>query len=141
MAADIQTGEQYTSTGSMNAKYIWQQQRPPEKHSLSSSKYQPSSRQKQQLLRLAPRRLTLSPEYRLKSLTLRPFQNNSTINNQIREQGFNRTRTRNKHPLALLGFTNIPHLLHQSLITAKSSFNDPSTDALSRGCGILQSEA
>ena len=41
-------------------------------------------------------------------------------------------------PLVLLGLTNIPHLLHQSLITAKSSFNDAATDALSRECGILQ---
>ena len=38
-------------------------------------------------------------------------------------------------PLVLLGFTNMPHLLHQSLITAKSSFNDAATDDLSRGCG------
>ena len=43
-------------------------------------------------------------------------------------------------PLVLLGFTNIPHLLHQSLITAKQSFNDDATDDLSRECGILQSK-
>ena len=43
-------------------------------------------------------------------------------------------------PLVLIGFSNIPHLLHQSLITAKSSFNDAATDDLSRGCGILQSK-
>ena len=42
--------------------------------------------------------------------------------------------------LVLLGFTNMPHLLHQSLIIAKSSFNDAATDDLSRGCGILQSK-
>ena len=43
-------------------------------------------------------------------------------------------------PLVLLGYTNIPYLLHQSLITAKSLFNDAATDDLSRGCGILQSK-
>ena len=42
--------------------------------------------------------------------------------------------------LVLLGFTNIPHLQHQSLITAKSSFNDAATDDLSLGFGILQSK-
>ena len=31
-------------------------------------------------------------------------------------------------PLVLLGFTNMPHLLHLSLIIAKSSFNDAATD-------------
>ena len=34
----------------------------------------------------------------------------------------------------------MPHLLHQSLITAKSSFNDAATDDQLRGCGILQSK-
>ena len=34
----------------------------------------------------------------------------------------------------------MPQLLHQSLITAKSSFNDAATDDLSRGFGILQSK-
>ena len=34
-------------------------------------------------------------------------------------------------PLVLLRFTNISHLQHQSLITAKSSFNDAATDDLS----------
>ena len=41
-------------------------------------------------------------------------------------------------PLVLLAFTSIPHLLHQSVIIAKSSFNNSATDALSRECGILQ---
>ena len=38
-------------------------------------------------------------------------------------------------PLVLLGFTNITHLLHKSLIIV-ISFNDAATDAPSRGCGI-----
>ena len=74
------------------------------------------------------------------NLQLSDYLHNRTINHQIGEQRLNRSRTRNKLPLVLFGFTNIPHLQHQSLIRAKSSFNDAASDDLSRGCGILQSK-
>ena len=51
VAADIQTGEQYSSTGSINAqKHLATIATSRKKHSLSFSKCQPSSRQRQQLL-------------------------------------------------------------------------------------------
>ena len=87
-AADIQTGEQYSSTRSMNAQ----------KHLATTA----TSRKTLIAFLEIPTLLEAEAAMAL-TLSLRPY-NNSTINNQIKEQGLNRTRTKNKHPprLALI---------------------------------------
>ena len=63
---------------------IWQLQWHLEKHSLSSSRCQPSSRQRQQLLWLASQTSTWSQEWHPKSSTPRP---SPQLNHQSTSQG------------------------------------------------------
>ena len=73
VAADIQTEEQNSSTGSINAqKHLATIQWHLEKHSLSSSRCQPSSTQRLQLLWLASQTSTWSQGWHPKSSTPRP---------------------------------------------------------------------
>ena len=138
VAADIQTGEQYS--GSMNAQ----------KHLATTA----TSRKTLIVFRKIPTLLKAEA-----SIALTCFSN-VNLESRMSPKIFNSetisttepsiTKSRNKGstvweweisiPLVLLGFTNIPHLQHQLLITAKSSFNDAATDDLSRGSGMLQSK-
>ena len=140
MAADIQTREQYSSTGSINAQ----------KHLATTV----TSRKTFIVFLKMPTlidaeaaiALTCFSNDNLESIMTPKIFNSETIStiepsiNKSGNKGSTVLEREISIPLVLLGFTNMPHLLHQSLITAKSSFNDAPTDDLSRGCGILQSK-
>ena len=139
MAADIQTGEQFSSTGSMNAQ----------KHLATTA----TSQKTLIFLKIptlleaeAAIALTYFSKINLESRMTPKIFNSETISTtepSITKSVNKGSTVREREisiPLVLLGFTNMPHLLHQSLITVKSSFNDAATDDLSRGCGILQSK-
>ena len=140
VAADIQTGEQYSSTGSINAQ----------KHlatTVTSRKTLIVFLKMPTLIEAeAAIALTCFSNDNLESRMTPKIFNSETISTRepsINKSGNKGSTVREREisiPLVLLGFTNMPHLLHQSLITAKSSFNDAATDNLSRGCGILQSK-
>ena len=140
MAADIQTGEQYSSTGSINAQ----------EHlatTVTSRKTLIVFLKMPTLIEAeAAIALTCFSNDNLESIMTPKIFNSETISTtepSINKSGNKGSTVREREisiPLVLLGFTNMPHLLHQSLITAKSSFNDAATDDLSRGCGILQSK-
>ena len=140
VAADIQTGEQYSSTGSINAQ----------KHlanTVTSRKTLIVFLKMPTLIEAeAAIALTCFSNDNLESIMTPKIFNSETISTtepSINKSGNKGSTIREREisiPLVLLGFTNMPHLLHQSLITAKSSFNDAATDDLSRGCGILQSK-
>ena len=102
VAADIQTGEQYSSTGSINAqKRLATIQWHLEKHSLSSSRCQPSSRQRQQLLWLAFQMTTWSQQWHPKSSTPRP---SPPQNHQSTSQGTKELSGEGKLSCFLVGF-------------------------------------
>ena len=140
VAADIQTGEQYSSTRSINAQ----------KHLATTA----TSRKTLMFFLKIPTlieaeaafALTCFSKVNLESRMTPEIINSETISTtepSMTKSGNKGSTVREWEisiPLVLLGFNNIPHLLHQSLITAKSSFNDVATDDLSRGCGILQSK-
>ena len=140
VAADIQTGEQYSSTGSINAQ----------KHlatTVTSRKTLIVFLKMPTLIEAeAAIALTCFSNDNLESIMTPKIFNSETISTtepSINKSGNEGSTVREREisiPLVLLGFTNMPHLLHQLLMTAKSSFNDAATDDLSRGCGILQSK-
>ena len=128
VAADIQTGEQYSSTGSMNVQ----------KHLATIA----TSRKTLIVFLKLPTLLEAEAAIALTCLSKANFEsritpkifNSETISTTVpstTKSGNKGSTVREREistPLDLLGFTNIPHLLHQSLITAKSSFNDAATN-------------
>ena len=140
VAADIQTGEQYSSTGSINAQ----------KHlatTVTSRKTLIVFLKMPTLIEAeAAIALTCFSNVNLESWMTPKIFNSETISTtepSINKSGNKGSTVKEREIsilLVILGYTNMPHLLHQSPITAKSSFIDAVTDDLSRGCGILQSK-
>ena len=133
VAADIQTGEQYSSTRGINAQ----------KHlatTVTSWKTLIVFLKMPTLIEAeAAIALTCFSNVNLESRMTPKIFNSETISTSepsINKSGNKGSTVREREIsilLVLLGFINMPHLLHQSLFTAKSSFNDD----ISQGCGIL----
>ena len=115
MAADIQTGVQYSSTWIMNAQKHWAMTATSRKTLIVFLKI-PTRLKAEAAIALSltcfskanfDSRITFQQQYHQQP-------NQGTIKGSIvREREIS-------IPLVLLGFTNIPHLLHQSLITGHS---------------------
>ena len=138
VVAEIQTVEQYSSTGSMNAqKYL-------ATTAISLKTLIVFLKMPTLLEEEAAIALTCFSKINLKSRMTLKIYNSETISTTepsiIKSENKDSTvqEWEISISLVLLGFTSVPHLLDQLQIMAKSSFNDAATDALSRGCGILQ---